>query len=542
MATLEEIQKAGGNFTPLPKITATALNSGTQPATVTPTATDTTPYSTIANGAVSSVMGDFTNLQNQQQTQEQTQTTSAQSQIDLMGLLSGRTADTQVAQEQAGVNTATTQQNEYIQQLANLNSQASSLQREAQAIPIQDQQNATGQGVTDRGLAPITTARLRENALKALSIGQQSDIASAALTGSTIRLNQAKEKAQQIVDLKYKPIEDALAREKELYTLNKDLLDRTDKRRSEALALAIKKDEEATAERKASEKTIEKLMIDASSVAPADVLQRAKDIQAKGGSATQVAMALGQYGGDYYKTALLKEQIETQKSARETDAAQRAKIYSDMAVTQSTQSKAEADSWVANIASGKAKLSDVPAKLKSLVSLGLSKTSISSPETKSKIEASQSVYDLAQELLTAEGKGGAVGAGLGKAFGAVIPGYDGSAFAGSDRATYEAKFSQLKDTLASSNLDKLKGAMSDKDIEFLRNIGTALKLEMPESAFDAELKKVQKVMINVPGVRVAPTVNKFNQALGQSTTPIAGSSIVNKVGDDGSVEFNIPSN
>lgn len=42
------------------------------------------------------------------------------------------------------------------------------------------------------------------------------------------------------------------------------------------------------------------------------------------------------------------------------------------------------------------------------------------------------------------------------------------------------------------NLDKLKGAMSDKDIAFLRNASTALSLNMTEKEFDKTLKDVKE--------------------------------------------------
>jgi hypothetical protein len=41
---------------------------------------------------------------------------------------------------------------------------------------------------------------------------------------------------------------------------------------------------------------------------------------------------------------------------------------------------------------------------------------------------------------------------------------------GSDKADFLSIFETLTDKLASNNLDKIKGAMSDKDIDFLRNI------------------------------------------------------------------------
>lgn len=448
----------------------------------------------------------------------------------LQSQISGKAADQASAYAQTGG------VNDLYKQLSQLNVEAQGLQRQTLANPLQQQESAIGTGRVQGQVDQITAQNQRQIALKALDLGQRAAIAQG-------NYDVAKNLADQQIEAKYAGLTAQIEAQKtNLAALDKIVLTPAQEKRKEAQAQLLKKQEQELADKKATETAINNMLIEASPVAPPDVLARATEIQKKGGSAVQVAKALGQYGGDYYKTALLKEQIETQKSNRLTDAAQRAKIYQDMAVTTSTQSKAEADAWVANIASGKAKISDVPAKLKGLVSLGLSTATISSPENKAKIESSQAVYDLAEELKTLSGKGGAIGAGVGKTFGAVIPGYSGTAFAGSDRANYEAKFKQLKDTLAASNLDKLKGAMSDKDIEFLRNIGTALNESMSESAFDTELNKVQKTMEKVPGVRATPkpTYNKFNSALGQSATPIGGTTYVKSVGDDGSIEFNIP--
>ena len=51
-------------------------------------------------------------------------------------------------------------------------------------------------------------------------------------------------------------------------------------------------------------------------------------------------------------------------------------------------------------------------------------------------------------------------------------------------------FNQLRDLLAMGNIDKLKGAMSDKDIEFLRNSATKLSLKLPTESFKKELENI----------------------------------------------------
>lgn len=539
---LNPTQYASQNSSPAVPVPTTINSSSLRSTTPVPTTApvyDTAGYQNSANSSQAYTASALAEAQRQAEQAAQLQRDNAASANTDIGRLSSTlngggtnlaTSTVNQAYNEGGVN-------DKLSILNRLNAESQGIGYRNTTIPLELQNKAAGTGMTDRGLAPLQTKELRDNAIQLASNAYQSAIA-------RNDYETAKSKADQMIAYKYDTtLAEINAKKTNLENIRANLTV-AEKKVADATTARLNK-EKADAEKKmADEKAVSDMIIQASQVAPADVLKRAKDLQVKGATPTQVAMALGVYGGDYYKTALLKEQIETQKSNRLTDAAQRAKIYQDMAVTTSTQSKAEADSWVANIASGKAKISDVPAKLKGLVSIGLSTATITSPENKAKIESSQAVYDLAEELKTLSGKGGAIGAGVGKTFGAVIPGYGGTAFAGSDRANYEAKFKQLKDTLAASNLDKLKGAMSDKDIEFLRNIGTALNESMSESAFDAELNKVQNTMSKVPGVKatVKPTYNKFNSALGQSATPIGGTTYVKSVGDDGSIDFNIPTN
>lgn len=285
-----------------------------QPAPVDPS---------IATSAIASVAGQYEALNKQQEQAQAEQKAQAESQLSLQNALLGRTADTQTFQEQAGVNDARRQQNELATQLANLNAQASSLQREAQAIPIANRLQANKLGVagTESQVQNVNYDQLQQNALKALSIAQQADIASAALTGSQLKLQEAKDKAQQMVDLKYKPIEDQLAIKKQQYELNKDILSQIDKKRTEALNAAIKKEEQQLADQKANEKGISDLVTNAAGQgAPADLRARA----AKAKTPMEAANILGVYAGDYLK-------MQTYKSQLETDKAQRANLYSQIA-------------------------------------------------------------------------------------------------------------------------------------------------------------------------------------------------------------------
>lgn len=277
---------------------------------------DTTNYAGITGGVTQQVIDSYKALNDQYTKATTDQQTAGNDIINQMNSLLGKTADTQAANEVAGVNTATADLNKYVQQLADLNSQASSLNREAQAIPLQTQENNRNTGATDRGVAPQDAGALRMNALKALSIGQQADIASAAATGSQLRLNAAKDKAQQIVDLKYKPLEDALAIKEKQYELNKDVLSSLDKKRTEALGIALEKEKQDLQDAKKEEESIQNMIVEAAPYAPKSVIDMANNIAKNGGSASDVARAIGQYGGDYLKNQLLTEQIKTEKTQR----------------------------------------------------------------------------------------------------------------------------------------------------------------------------------------------------------------------------------
>lgn len=187
-------------------------------------------------------------LTTQFNTQQDQTNQSRQSVLDLTKALIGKEADVQAANESSGLNDAT-------KQLRDLNAQASALNREAQAIPMKVQQSNQNTGATDAGVAPQTAGALRENAIRAISIAQQADIA-------TANYNAAKDKAQQIIDLKYKPLEAQLEYQKQVYSMNKDILDSVDKKRSEALQITLKKQEDDLQNNKKNQADYAKFALD----------------------------------------------------------------------------------------------------------------------------------------------------------------------------------------------------------------------------------------------------------------------------------------
>lgn len=139
-------------------------------------------------------------------------------------------------------------------------------------------------------------------------------------------IETAQNTVNRAIDLKYQDKEAEYQIKKLQYDRIKDSLTAEEKKRGEALQNALKKEEKVLAEKKKKEEDITKMITDATPNAPANIIANAKAIKENGGSTLEVAQALGKYGGDYLKTELLKQQIETEK-------AQRSKIYTDIAKT-----------------------------------------------------------------------------------------------------------------------------------------------------------------------------------------------------------------
>lgn len=292
-------------------ITSSSIKPITNPVPLVGNKVDTSSYASKIN----SVVTDLTNGVNVAQQNVDALNSKGKTESDaianLQSLLGGKSADTSKIYNESGITAL-------YNQLSDLNAQATGLKNEAEAIPIQIQNEFKGTGATYDGVAPIQTSRLRDNALKALSLGQQASIASA-------QYDKAKNYADQIIDAKYSQIEADI---KSKLTNLSSLRDFELTPAQEKLRLATEKqtkiEDQQLADAKTREKEISNMIIQASSQnAPLSVLNRAKELQSKGASSAEVSIALGQYGGDYYKTELLKQQIETEK-------VQRSKISNDM--------------------------------------------------------------------------------------------------------------------------------------------------------------------------------------------------------------------
>lgn len=211
--------------------------------------------------------------------------------------------------------------------LRQLSAQSQALGYQNTIIPSQIQNNIAGTGATDRGIAPIQAGQLRNNMIQQATLAMQTAIVNADY-------QTAKGYADQIVEAKYdQKLADVEAKKTNINNIMFNL-DEAQKKQAEATLARLNKEKQQYEEQKANEKAISDMMINASTQgAPADVLARAKKMQDEGAKSSDVAMALGQYGGDFYKIELMKQQIRTEK-------AQQSKIYNDINISRAKANNA----------------------------------------------------------------------------------------------------------------------------------------------------------------------------------------------------------
>jgi len=177
--------------------------------------------------------------------------------------------------------------------------------------------NATGQNITQSAVTRNTADATRENLINQASIAMESAIVNADY-------QSAKSYADQMVDAKYDKLEaDTKAA---LFNLenNKERFTAAEKKVAEATAARLKKEEKDLEEKKADEKASRELLINATPYAPAGVTSQAKKIIERGGTALEVAIALGKYGGDYMGDLVKRSSIASNEAnIRQSDASAR---------------------------------------------------------------------------------------------------------------------------------------------------------------------------------------------------------------------------
>lgn len=352
-----------------------------------------------------------------------------------LGGLTGRGA----AQTQAETQTGVTQFNK---ELADVNAEILRKTAEYDKLNKDLEVGVRGSGNTDIRASMLFGQQAAVNRQAASEIG----LLQAKQLGLQGKVEAAQKAADRAVDLMYQDREAVVNTKLKQLELIQPLLTTAEKKRSDALNYALKQEETKLVEEKQNKKDIEKMLIDAQSYqAPASVISKAQEIAKNGGSSIDVAQALGSYSMSPADKLDLKVKEATL-----------ANIYSQIeerknpALTPTEQSKQN----------------EVLA------------------QEKTKVDTFTNVATLANKLLNNPKLPRAVG----------LSTY--TTLPGTSAYDFKQTANQLINTLAAANLDKMKGAMSDKDIQFLRNIESNLSLGMSEQGFKDELNRIKRNVTN----------------------------------------------
>ncbi len=168
-----------------------------------------------------------------------------------------------------------------------LASQLKILQNEAKSIPLQTQQEAEGRGITAAGLRPKTIGRLRENAIKALTI-------SALLDAANGQIVTAQTKIDRAVAQKFDPIRaeiDAKTRNLRLIQDSPESTQAEKKRAAEQEAILTNQKTEIERQ-EAEQKEIWNIAVDVAGKVDAITLQKIQNAQTRE-EALQIAQESG---------------------------------------------------------------------------------------------------------------------------------------------------------------------------------------------------------------------------------------------------------
>lgn len=221
--------------------------------------------------------------------------------------LTGRGASQTQAEQQTGF----TQANK---ELADLNAQYLSKKAEYDKLNANIEATAGGKGLT-------TSMMLGQQGAVNRAAAADLGLLQAQILGKQGQVEAAQSAANRAVDLMYQDREAVYNTKLKQLELIKDKLTGEESKRAKALEYALNKEQKALEEEKANKKAITEMTLTAlSSGAP----QSAIDAASKATDTLTAAKILGKYSPETLKYELLKEQIKTEK-------AQRANINSQIA-------------------------------------------------------------------------------------------------------------------------------------------------------------------------------------------------------------------
>lgn len=349
-----------------------------------------------------------------------------------------------------------------LQAQQDLSGRLSALQAEATALPLQIQQESIGRGRTRGGVAPIQTARLRENAIQALSV-------SSLLEASRGNIALSQSLADRAVAQKFDPIREeiATAQANLQLVLQSPSFSRAEKNRALQTEVALQ-DRQRQIEREASNETAKRnfaAMGAEMGNIPQAVLSAILEPE------TTFEEAFGAVAPFIADRA--REDRNAQDSLRNLEFVFQQERIKDLRfqraerAVQAIQAQELAESEAAT-------------------------------ENEAATEKALGIRDLIEGLQTAKGFSAAVGKGFKKSIVGKIPFVSGEAGPGSARADFEAKATQLRDLLTLDNLKLMSGILTDKDIEILSNAASTLgNFDQSEKQYNEELTRMLSVVNRV---------------------------------------------
>jgi hypothetical protein len=149
--------------------------------------------------------------------------------LEQLGALGGEEQRLMEREQEAGIP-------QMREKLGEISTQLQNLQMEAQQIPLEIQQESIGRGRTAAGVAPLQQARLRENAIRSLSLSAIGN----TLTG---QLAAAQDSVDRAIRMEFEPIRREIDFLQNAYQFIREDLSAEEKRRGDAMNLMLRERE-----------------------------------------------------------------------------------------------------------------------------------------------------------------------------------------------------------------------------------------------------------------------------------------------------------
>lgn len=397
-----------------------------------------------------------------------------------------------------------------------LQAQVKALQNEARAIPLQVQEESTARGRTRAGVEPIETARLRRNAIKALSV-------SSLLEATKGNLNTALDQVDRAVEQKYEPIKEEIRAKKAnlQLILQSPEFSVEQKRRARRQERLQEQRENEVAQQEAEDKAIGQVAVEAARLgADAQTLRRIQNAESEV-EATRIAQEAGFV--EEAKNTFATQEVDGQLVEFEMN--QQGRIVGQRVIAGTREGVSDDEEGIEQLSPEARMVVENPALLEQYTptergrllneiarSGGVAET-VAQKSTQNMVTRAQdavedlrgesTLFNTALQTLSfgflgkeqdsaVERLTGVTGfASPFNPFGLVIPGTAG--------ANVQAKLETLKSRLTLPNLEFARGLgrMNQKQFETLRNASQSLETRMSDDAFVRELDRIEEVLLEM---------------------------------------------